>query len=99
MYSSDSYDNPASHEKFRLRHPQPRRDPFTDPLLQRGSEHLHRLGPRAMAELLTEVDRRIGGMPCILGLLTEYEQRMTPQMLRLTGGDRFPTRRLRAVPR
>jgi hypothetical protein len=67
--------------------------------LQRGVEHLHQLGPRATAELLSEVAHRIGGMPCIIKLLGEYELRLTPRMLRLTGGDRFPAHRLRAVPR
>jgi hypothetical protein len=66
--------------------------------LQRGVEHLHALGARATAELLTEVGQRIGGLPCILRLLGEYEQRLTPAMLRLTDGDRFPRRPLRPVP-
>ena len=66
--------------------------------LQRRVEHLHALGPRATAEFLAEVGHRIGGMPCILGLLDEYEKRLTPEMIRLTGGDRFPHRQLRAVP-
>jgi hypothetical protein len=52
---------------------------------------------RATAELLAELGNRIGGMPAIIGLLTEYE-RLTPEVLRATGGDRFP-RRIRAVPR
>ena len=67
--------------------------------LQRGAEHLHRLGPRAIAELLAEVADRIGGLPCILGLLDEYKQRLSPQMLRTVGADRLPARRLRVVPR
>jgi hypothetical protein len=67
--------------------------------LQRGAEHLHRLGARPTAELLAEVATRIGGLPCILNLLTEFERRITPGMLRASGGDRFPTRRLRVVPR
>ena len=65
--------------------------------LQRGVEHLYTLGPRAGTEFLAEVGQRIGGMPCILGLLAEYEQRLTPAMLRLTGGDRFPRRPLPAL--
>jgi hypothetical protein len=73
-------------------------DPFTRLRLQRGCEHLHELGPRATAELLAEVDHRIGGMACIIGLLTEYERRLSPRLLRLAGGDRFPRRSLRAVP-
>ena len=50
----------------------PKLDPLDQFRLQRDVEHLHRLGPRSIAELLTEVGNRIGGMPCILGLLTEY---------------------------
>jgi hypothetical protein len=73
-------------------------DPFIAVRLQRGAEHLHRLGARATAELLAEVGNRIGGMPAIIGLLTEYEQRLTPEMLHAVGGDKFP-RRIRAVPR
>jgi hypothetical protein len=72
-------------------------DIFVAVRLERGAEHLHKLGARATAELLAELGNRIGGMPAIIGLLTEYE-RLTPEVLRATGGDRFP-RRIRAVPR
>jgi hypothetical protein len=72
-------------------------DIFVAVRLERGAEHLHKLGARATAELLAELGNRIGGMPAIIGLLTEYE-RLTPAVLRATGGDRFP-RRIRAVPR
>lgn len=64
--------------------------------LQRGVEHLHQLGPRATAELMTELTARIGGLPAILGLLEEY-QRLTPAMLHASGGDRFPPRSLHKV--
>jgi hypothetical protein len=67
--------------------------------LQRGVEHLHQLGPRAMGELLAEVAHRIGGMPCIIGLLGEYERRLSPRAIQLADGDQFPRRPLRAVPR
>jgi hypothetical protein len=67
--------------------------------LQRGAEHLHELGARATAELLADVGHRIGGLPCIIGLLGEYERRLSPRMIRLAGGDRFPRRPLRMVPR
>lgn len=73
-------------------------DPFAALRLQRGVEHLAQLGPRAIAEFLVELAGQIGGLPATLALLAEYERRLTPAMLRLTGGDRFPTRRLRAVP-
>lgn len=74
-------------------------DPFTSLRLQRGAEHLHRLGARATAELLAEVANQIDGLPCIVGLLAEYERRLTPELLRATGGDRFPAPWLREVPR
>ena len=67
--------------------------------LQHGAEHLHRLRARATAELLAEVATRIGGMPAILAILAEYQARLTPEMLRVTGGDRFPSRPLRQVAR
>jgi hypothetical protein len=67
--------------------------------LQRGVEHLHACGPRAVAEFLADLDHCIGGMPATLGLLAEYQARLSPAMLRAVGGDRFPRRALRAVPR
>ncbi len=74
-------------------------DEFTMLRLERSCQHLHTLGPRATAELLIEVAARIGGMPAILGALTEFERSITPAMVRVAGGDRFPRRQLRAVPR
>jgi dihydroxyacid dehydratase/phosphogluconate dehydratase len=65
--------------------------------LQRGVEHLHRLGPRATAEYLAEVARQIGGLPAMLGTLAEYERRLSPDLLRVVGGDRFPRRPLRVM--
>ncbi len=64
--------------------------------LQRGSEHLHKLGPRATAELLAEVASRIGGGPAILVALAEWE-RLTPGQVRAVKADGFPPR-LRAAP-
>jgi hypothetical protein len=75
-----------------------RLDPLDRRRLQRGVEHLHVLGPRATAEFLVEVADRIGGMPAVLALLAEYERRLSPETLRLTGGDRFPQNVPLAVP-
>ena len=72
--------------------------PFEQLRLQRDAEHLHRCGPRAVAELLADVARRIGGGPAIAAALTEYRS-LTPQKLRATGGDRFPGRPLHEVGR
>jgi hypothetical protein len=55
--------------------------------LQRGAEQLHRLGPRETAEFLAQIAGRIGGMPAIMGLLAEYERRLTPAMLQAAGGE------------
>jgi hypothetical protein len=74
-------------------------DPLARLRLQRGAEHLHALGSRATAEFLIEVGSRIGGMPTVFTLLVEDEQHLTPQMIRLADGDRFPRQPLRAVPR
>ena len=74
-------------------------DPWTSLRLQRGSVHLVRLGPRALAEYLSELADQIGGLPAALTLLAKYERRVSPEMLRVTGGHRFPHRPLRLVPR
>ena len=67
--------------------------------LERGAQHLHRCGPRAIAEMLAEVADAIGGTPCILARLATYEARLSPELLRAVGGDTFPPRPLHAVPR
>jgi hypothetical protein len=72
-------------------------DPLMRLRLQRGTEHLHKLGARATAEFLAQVAGQIGGMPAIMSLLAEYECR--PAMVRAAGGDRFPPRPLHAVNR
>lgn len=43
--------------------------------IERGAHSLHRFGPVAIAELLAEIANRIGGLPCIVSCLTEYEYR------------------------
>jgi hypothetical protein len=54
--------------------------------------HLRELGPRAIAELLVEIAQRADCAPVILELLDEYEDRLTPDMVHLVGGDQFPRR-------
>ena len=65
--------------------------------LQRGAEHLHRLGPRAMAEFLAELGSRIGGTPACLLLLNGYGH-LTSGQVRSAGGDCFAPRPLALVP-
>lgn len=45
--------------------------PLDQARLHRGAEHLHGLGPRAIAEFLAELGSRIGGTPACLSLLSE----------------------------
>jgi len=66
--------------------------------LDRGAEHLNRLGARVTAEFLAKLSDTIGGGPAIMALLGEYEARLSPALLQSAGGHRFPTRRPRAVP-
>ena len=66
--------------------------------LDRGAEHLHKLGPRALAEFLAELAATIGGQPATLRLLAEYQNRLNPELLRAAGGHRMSPRRPRAVP-
>ncbi len=48
-------------------------------------EHVHRLGPRAIEELAVEV----ANGEDLDSALAAYD-RLTPEMLKATGGDRFP---------
>ncbi len=67
--------------------------------LERGLAHLDRLGPRAKAEFWIEFAGRVGTMPAMLGLLAEWEQRLTPAMVKAAGADRPLRRPLLVVPR
>jgi hypothetical protein len=64
-----------------------------------GAERANCLGPRAVAEFLAEIAAETGGISTIIELLTEYGRRITPDMLRAFGGDRFPQRKPLVVPR
>jgi hypothetical protein len=66
--------------------------------LKSGTEHLRTLGPRATAEMPTDLAKRIGGLPTILGLLAEY-QRFAPVAVTRAGACRFPLPALRVESR
>ncbi len=55
-------------------------------------EHVHRLGPRAMEELAVEV----ANGEDLDSALAAYD-RLTPEMLKATGGDRFPAQLIHEV--
>ena len=67
--------------------------------LKRGLAHLDRLGPRAKAEFWIEFAGRAGTMPAMLRLIDEWEQRLTPAMVKAAGADRQLRRPLSVVPR
>jgi hypothetical protein len=66
--------------------------------LQRGAEHLHAIGPRGIAEFLKEYMRIVDGHSEGIQLLNAYRSRLTPDMMRFVGADRFPPS-FRVVPR
>jgi hypothetical protein len=57
---------------------------------------VHGLGPRAVFELLDELDRHHGLSPDIDGRLERYAG-LDPAALRAAGGDRFPMAPTRAI--
>jgi hypothetical protein len=59
--------------------------------LQRGAEHLHTLGPRAVAEFLAEIGTHHGCFDDVLARLGVW-RRLSPEVVRIVGGDRFPHR-------
>ena len=60
------------------------------PHFDQHAEHLHTIGPRAVAEFLAELADRIGGGPAICGLLAEYRNQQTPAMIAAAGARRMP---------
>lgn len=62
------------------------------------ARHVHRLGPRPLAEVFIDLAAHTGSAPLILSRLAAFE-RLTPAMLAATGGGRFPPRPLCLVPR
>ncbi len=65
--------------------------------LQRGAEHLHALGARALAEMLAELARDRCDLADTLDRLDAWRAGLSPELLRASGGDRFPPLPLREV--
>ena len=66
--------------------------------LQRGAEHLHRLGPRAIAEALKEIGDTADCLSGVLELLDAWRAQPTRETIAAVGADRFPPE-IAAVPR
>jgi len=64
--------------------------------LQRGAEHLHRLGARPVAEFLSESARARDDFASMLCRLDAWRE-LSPELVHAVGGDLFPPE-LQAVP-
>lgn len=65
--------------------------------LQRGAEHVHRLGARALAELLAELARDRCDLAGTLDRLDRWREGLSPELVRAAGGDQFAPRPLHEV--
>ena len=54
------------------------------------ARQIHRLGPRVLFEVLDEIAQQHGIAEDVDRRLGAYVDRLSPAMLRATGGDRFP---------
>jgi len=66
--------------------------------LRRGAEHVHSLGPRALAELLAELARDQCDLAATLDRLDAWHVGLSPELLHAVGGDSFPRQPILAVP-
>lgn len=66
--------------------------------LQRGAQHVHDLGPRAVAEMVAHVAREGLDLPGALDLMDRWRDGLSVEMLTAARGDRFPRRVLLQVP-
>lgn len=60
--------------------------------------HLHTFGPRVLAEFVIEFAQHVDGTDCALVIATQYNERLSPELLRAAGADRMPSPALRLVP-
>jgi hypothetical protein len=64
----------------------------------RSAAKLDRLGARCTAEFLAEVGQQHGIAMDVLTRAENWTSKLSPEMLRTAGADRFPPRPLRCVP-
>jgi hypothetical protein len=58
---------------------------------------VHALGARALHDLLAEIALRLDASDLVFEILERYAQRLSPDLLRAVGGDRFEPSPLRLV--
>jgi hypothetical protein len=66
--------------------------------LQRGAEHVHCLGARALAELLAELAGERCDLAATLDRLDAWRVGLSPELLHAVGGDSLPRQPILAVP-
>ena len=71
-------------------------EPVAGPRFERQVKHLHNLGPRAVAEFLSEIATTTGQSRFIAARLQVYAK-LDPEIVRAVGGDRFPPMPLEVV--
>jgi hypothetical protein len=59
---------------------------------------VHGFGARVFYELLSEIGRSLQAGEFIFATVEKYATRLSPDALRVTGGDCFPPAPLRIVP-
>ena len=67
--------------------------------LSSGVEHVVNLGNRAVCELLAEAAQDRCDLPSLLARLRDWRERLTPEMMQVTGVDRFAPAPLHEVAR
>jgi hypothetical protein len=65
--------------------------------LQRGAQHVHDLGPRAVAEMVAHVASEGLDLTGALDLMDRWRAGLSVEMMAAARGDRFPPRPLHEV--
>ena len=67
--------------------------------LRSGVEHVVNLGNRALCELLAEAAQDRCDLPSLLARLRDWREHLTPEMMQVTGGNRFAPAPMHEVAR
>jgi hypothetical protein len=51
---------------------------------------VHRLGARVLYEFVAEISRSLQAGEAVFAIVEQYAERLTPEMLSVAGGNRFP---------
>jgi hypothetical protein len=65
--------------------------------LQAFSRRVRSFGARVFYEIITEISRSLQAGEVVFGIVERYAERLDADLLRVTGGDRFPPGPMRSV--